>query len=378
MRSLFDANLHDNIVLVRSDFNVPIENGRVIDTTRIDAAISTIDFLLEKAAKVCICSHLGNPRGEKNQQFSLAPILDYLKGWNSIELIENYFPRLRKEELPRLSLLENLRFYKQEEENDTEFSMFLAGLCDVYVNDAFSVSHRAHASVVGVCNYVKEKYPGFLLEKEINALDRALNNQRRPVVIILGGLKVSTKLPIIKNLLNKADYILIGGAMANTFWASQGVDMKDCFIEPNLIEEARRVLSEASRAQVLLAQDFVCEIQDRIEVFSFNQIPQGAINFDIGPKTVEVFSNIIAKASTILWNGPLGKFEDQRFYQGTKQIVEVIKESNAFKVAGGGDTVAFLNQFNLFEAFDYVSLAGGAFLEYLEKGSLPGIDALLV
>ncbi|MCS6893521.1 MAG: phosphoglycerate kinase [Deltaproteobacteria bacterium] len=376
MRSLLNTDLRGKCVLVRCDFNVPIEDGTILDTTRIDASFKTIDYLLKRSDKVCLCSHLGSPKGRKDQNLSLRPVLSYLNRKYEIEFFEDYFPQLSKETLPKLSLLENLRFYPHEESNDDQFSRFLAGLCDVYVNDAFSASHRRHASIVGVCNYVSEKYPGFLLEMEVKAINSALSNPARPLTILLGGLKVSTKLPMISRLASVADYILIGGAMANTFWVSQGIRMNECFFEESLVDEAGRILAEASKAQIILARDFVCSNGYECVTYPVDKIPPGFKNYDIGEETIRFFSAILEKSKTIIWNGPLGVVEKDEFVVGTTAIVQKIAKCDCFKIAGGGDTVAFLNKLGMLYGFNYVSLAGGAFLEYLERGNLPGIEVL--
>lgn len=375
MKKLNDVNFSGKNVLCRCDFNVPVKENVVEDATRIDAALETIDYLLPRCKRLLLCSHLGSPKGYCSE-LSLKPVYDYIaqKGYN-ISFVENFYPQSKVDELPNFCLLENLRFYKEEEENDPAFSQFLASLCDVYVNDAFSVSHRAHASVVGVCSYAREKCAGLLLERELDALRKVLHDATRPLTIILGGFKISTKLPMVKHLSEIADFILIGGAMANTFWKAQGYDLKLCHFEESFVDQAREILNLANRAQIILATDFVFSNGSVFQA-GIDNVPDDARNYDIGTESVKTFLEICARSKTILWNGPLGMFENDQFAQGTLNIVLGLQNIDAFKVAGGGDTVAFLNKFKLKHVFNYVSLAGGAFLEYIERGSLPGIQAL--
>ncbi|MCS6962379.1 MAG: phosphoglycerate kinase [Deltaproteobacteria bacterium] len=377
MKKITDLELFDKKVLIRCDFNVPMQNGSISETARIDAALETINFIKARAKTTILCSHLGSPRGEKNMSFSLLPVYQYLKKrFPDLKFVTDYYPNFSVNDEEGLILLENLRFYKEEEANEESFSKFLASLCDVYVNDAFSASHREHSSIVGVCRYVKEKAGGLLLCREVEALDKAIKNTSPPVTVMLGGLKVSTKLPLIKNLVSKVDYILVGGAMANTFWSAQGLDLKACYVEREVLEDARWILTEAKKASLLLAKDFVFSDGVNSLCASVGEIPDGYKNYDIGPQTCEVFKSILSKSKTIIWNGPLGMFEQEQFSHGTKDVIAHLQNISAFKIAGGGDTVSFLTKFNLLAVFDYVSLAGGAFLEYLELGTLPGLDAL--
>lgn len=373
-----DQSLSGKTVLIRCDFNVPLEEGQITETARIDANLKTIRQLISLNCKVVLISHLGSPKGF-DEKLSLRPVWEYLKSElkQDVGFAQNYYPNLTRESLSGITLLENLRFYKEEEENNEDFAKFLAGLCDCYVNDAFSVCHRKHASIVGVPKFVAEKFAGLTLAQEVNALQKVLAKPEKPLTFLVGGFKASTKIPIMKNLLGRADNILVGGAMVASFWAAQGVKLGKTYFEERLLDDCREIL-ENQETKVYLAQDFICASTSTgsSKTVSLSDFPEDCEVFDIGPKTRQIFGEILGSSRTVCWNGPLGMFEEDRFAEGTKEVISSLTTTNAFKVAGGGETVTFLNKYDLFSVFDYVSLAGGAFLEFLEGKSLPGLKAL--
>lgn len=373
-------------VLVRVDFNVPLKAGQVTDDMRIRAALPTIEHLLSRGATVICCSHLGRPKGKVDPQYSLEPVAralaDLLQKPVRLTEAANGPPEdLESMEQGDVALLQNLRYDPREEANDPEFSAELAALADAYVCDAFGAVHRAHASVAGVPKLLPSA-AGALLHKEVEVLSRLLRGPEQPFVVILGGSKVSDKLGIVKNLLGKADNILIGGAMANTFLAADGHDIGKSRIEAERLDEVKKILAEAKEVgvQIGLPNDVVVatEFAENAPAspVDVDQIPADSMALDIGPNTVYSFSEWIRVAKTVLWNGPMGVFEWENFAAGTKEVAKLVAEAEAFTVVGGGDSAAALAMFGLEGNVDHLSTGGGASLEFLEGRALPGLEAL--
>jgi phosphoglycerate kinase len=384
--SLDDLDVNGKRVLVRVDFNVPLKDGKVTDPMRIRAALPTIRRLLDAGATVIACSHLGRPKGKVDPQYSLAPVARQLADELQMPVRLTEAANGPPEDLESLgagevALLENLRFDPREEANDPTFARELAALADVYVCDAFGAVHRAHASVAGVPALLPSA-AGLLLEKEVNVLSKLLEGAKRPFVVVLGGSKVSDKLGIVKNLLGRADNILIGGAMANTFLAAEGIDIGKSRIEEDRLEEVKGILAAAREAgvQIALPDDVVVaeEFSEDAEgkAVDVGQIPANAMALDIGPNTVYRFSEWIRVSSTILWNGPMGVFEWENFSKGTREVAKLVAKAEAFTVVGGGDSAAALAAFDLEGEVDHLSTGGGASLEFLEGRPLPGLVAL--
>ena len=380
-----DLDVKGKKVLVRVDFNVPIKEGKVKDDTRIVAALPTINYLLEHGAAVILCSHLGRPKDEPDPAFSMKPVADYLAKLVTVpvkfaeDCIGPKAEAAAKElKTGEILVLENTRFHKGEGKNDPEMSRQLASLADLYVNDAFGSAHRAHASTAGVADYLPAA-AGFLMEKEIQYLGNAIANPKRPFVAILGGAKISDKIGVIENLLNKADHILIGGGMANTFFAAQGYEMADSLVEGDAIETAKTLLTK-SGGKLILPVDVVLadafDAEAKLKTQAMGNIPEGWRVLDIGPKTVKVFGMVIKDAGTIVWNGPMGVFEFPRFAAGTFAVAKAVADSNAVSIIGGGDSVAAINQSGLEGKITHISTGGGASLEMLEGIELPGLKVL--
>ena len=383
-----DLDLKGKRILIRVDFNVPLTPDlRVSDDTRIKAALPTIRYAVEQSAKVILMSHLGRPKGKVVEELRLTPVAKRLSELLGQEVkkvddcvgeeVERAVSELKDGEV---LLLENVRFHPEEEKNDPEFAKQLAKLGDVFINDAFGSCHRAHASVVGVADYLPAA-AGFLLMKEIEYFEKILHNPEKPFYAILGGAKVSDKIGVIENLLSLADKILIGGGMAYTFLKTQGIAIGGSKLEEDKIEIAGQLLAEAQKRdkKIILPQDHIVvekiDPEAQAEIVGL-EIPEGKIAVDIGPKTVEIFKQELKDAKMIVWNGPLGIFEMDKFAAGTRQVAEFVGQLPAIKVAGGGDTAAALEKFGLADKFDHVSTGGGASLEYLEGKTLPGIAAL--
>ncbi len=385
-----DLDLKGKIVFLRVDFNVPLdEECKIRDDSRIKAALPTINYLLEQKAKVVVASHLGRPKGEYIPEFSLKPVAERLSELipqNVIlapDVIGEEVLKLKKElKEDQTLLLENLRFHKGETANDSSFAQLLAQEVDYYVNDAFGASHRSHASVVGIVQYVEKSAAGFLLKKEVDYLSKAVHSPPKPYVAILGGAKVSDKIPVIENLLNKADSILIGGAMAYTFFKAQGYEVGRSLVEEDKIELARLLLDRAQEEKVnfyLPSDHLVAAEKDsaaEVKTVGSPPLPSDLMGLDIGPKTIEKYSEIIAKAKTIFWNGPMGVFEIDKFSQGTMKIAEAVANSEALSIVGGGDSVAAVYKAGVSEKISHISTGGGASLEFMANETLPGIEAL--
>jgi phosphoglycerate kinase len=378
-------------VLVRADLNVPLidgPDGRVVaDDTRLRASLPTIRALLDRRATVIVCSHLGRPKGEANPKYSLAPVAAALSNLLRMKVRLTSSPTGPADELDGLgpdevALLENLRYDPGEEANDRKFAARLAALADFYVDDAFGAVHRAHASVVGVAEQLPSA-AGLLLQKEVDVLSRLVESPDRPFVLVLGGAKVSDKIGVVANFLRRADAILIGGAMANTFLAATGESVGISRVEPDRLEEVRRTLAAASKAgvEVVLPSDVVVAeaFDEHAEptVVPTNAIPDDKMALDIGPATAARFGTWVAKAATVLWNGPMGVFEWESFSNGTRAVAKAVAASQAFTVVGGGDSAAALAAFGLENDVSHVSTGGGASLEFLEGKELPGLKSLL-
>lgn len=384
-KTVKDIDCQGKRVLVRVDFNVPIRGGKVMDDTRIRSALPTIEYLLEKKSVVILCSHLGRPDGEVKPDFSLKPVADYLRDLLDapIFFVEDCIGGGVKTMVGKLQpgnvlVLENTRFHKGEKSNDSKMAKELASLADVFVNDAFGTAHRAHASNVGVADYLPA-VAGLLLESEIKYLGQALSNPKRPMVAILGGAKVSDKIGVIQNLLSKADSLLIGGGMANTFFKAQGYSIGDSLVEDDALDIARIILKEGVNklrlpVDVVIGKSFEPETESKS--IGMSSIPDGWRILDVGPETIKGFAKDIAMAGTIVWNGPMGVFEFPKFAQGTFGLAQAIANISAVSIIGGGDSVAAINQMGLANQVTHISTGGGAFLEMLEGKILPGLAAL--
>jgi len=384
-KMLTDLDVKGKKVLVRVDFNVPISDGKVGDDTRIQAALPTIKYLLENDAAVILCSHLGRPKGEPDPAFSLKPVADYLGTLLDVpvkfaeDCVGETAQKAAEDLAPNeVLVLENTRFHAGEKANDPEMAKELASLADLFVNDAFGSAHRAHASTAGVADYLPAA-AGFLLEKEIKYLGNAIAEPERPFVAILGGAKVSDKIGVIDNLIKKADRILIGGGMANTFFKAQGYAMADSLVEDEVLDTAKELLDMAGGKLVLpvdvvIADAFDANAADKI--MDVGDVPAGWRILDIGPRTVEAFSDIIKKAGTVVWNGPMGVFELDKFAKGTFEVAKAIAESDATGIVGGGDSASAIKKSGLEDKITHISTGGGASLEMLEGKMLPGLAAL--
>ncbi len=384
-KTVRDIDVNGKTVLVRVDFNVPLKDGAVSDDTRIRGALPTIQYLLDNGAAVILCSHLGRPKGEANPKYSLKPVAEYLKGLvsNPVNFAEDCIGEAAEKAAAALKpgeilVLENTRYHAGEEKNDLELAKGLADLADIYVNDAFGTAHRAHSSTEGVSRF-KPGVAGFLLEKEIQYLSSAVEDPKRPFVAILGGAKISDKIGVIKNLLNKADKVLIGGGMANTFFAAQGFDMADSLVQEEAIDTAKEILAAGSEKLVLPVDMVIANAFDNDaekKAVDTGNVPAGWRVLDIGPKTIELYSKLVSDAATVVWNGPMGVFEMPEFAKGTFAVAQAVADSNAISIIGGGDSVAAIQQSGLADKVTHISTGGGASLEMLEGIVLPGVAAL--
>ncbi|HET9489173.1 MAG TPA: phosphoglycerate kinase [Methylomirabilota bacterium] len=375
-------------VFLRADLNAPVEAGAITDDTRLRAVVPTIQYATSRGAAVVLASHLGRPRGRPTPEASLRPVAERLESLlgQPVPLAPDCVGPEVAEQAQRLKpgevlLLENLRFHKEEEINDEGFARALAVLADCYVNDAFAAAHRAHASIVAITKFLQPAAAGLLMQKELNALTRILERPERPLAAILGGAKVSDKLALVENLLLRVDALLIGGGMAFTFLRSLGHDVGRSLLEPGQIDTARRILEGARRrgVSVVLPVDVVVASEPDSpsgSVVGIREIPADRMGLDIGPLTVERFATTLKSARTIVWNGPLGVFEKPAFAAGTLGVARAVADAPAFSVVGGGDTLAAVNAAGVADRIGYISTAGGAFLEFLEGRSLPGVQAL--
>lgn len=384
-KTMKDLDLQGKKVFVRVDFNVPIQGEKITDDTRIKAALPTIEFLLMENAAIILASHLGRPGGEYSENLSLKPVANYLKELTNarVTFVEDCIgPRAELAAkdigLGEILVLENTRFHPGEEENDPEMGRMFASLADVFINDAFGTAHRSHASNVGVAKHLPSA-AGLLLEKEINYLGNTIANPEKPFTAILGGAKVSGKIGVIKNLIEKVDQILIGGGMANTFFAAQGFDMADSLVELEVLDLAKELLQDDGK-KIILPTDVV--ISDKFsnageyKVIQAGSIPTGWRIMDIGPQSLIRFKNFIDNSKTIVWNGPMGVFEFPAFAKGTFSLAKIIAESSAISIIGGGDSAAAVNQSGLSGKITHISTGGGASLKMLEGAVLPGLEAL--
>jgi phosphoglycerate kinase len=386
------VDLKDKRVLVRADLNVPVKDGKVSDATRLERLVPGLSDLAERGARVIVISHFGRPRAGRDQRLSLAPVADKLGELlgKPVQFAEDCVgepaERTVAALLPgRIAVLENLRFHMGEEKNDPAFAQRLAALGDIYINDAFSAAHRAHASTVALAHLLPA-YAGPLLLEEIDALNRALENPLRPMAAVIGGAKVSSKIPVLKNLAGRVDKLIIGGGMANTFLLAEGVEIGTSLAEPDLQQTALEIMHAAKErhCEVVLPHDVVVAgalaANAAAHVVPTLAVPPNQMILDVGPKTVAHYTGVIEGAKTLLWNGPLGAFEIEAFARGTVELAraaaKLTKAGRLVSVAGGGDTVAALNAAGVTDDFSYVSTAGGAFLEWLEGRELPGIVAL--
>jgi phosphoglycerate kinase len=394
--SIRDLSLNNHRVLMRVDFNVPLEDGRVVDDTRIRETLPTIEYALRHGARLVLVSHLGRPKGKPNPAMSLKPAAERLRMLLDKELArgENvgFCPECIGPEAEEMAgrleqgqtlLLENLRFHPEEEANDPKFAKQLAGLADYYVNDAFGTAHRAHASTVGVTRFVQKSAAGLLMEKELQYLGKVLRHPERPFIAILGGAKVSDKIGVIRNLLDKVDVLIIGGGMAYTFLKAQGEPVGKSLVEEDKVELARQLLKEAKshKLKFLLPTDHVVaekiDANAIVQTVSSGHIPANMMALDIGPKTIEAFTEEIARALTIVWNGPMGVFEVSPFAKGTFKVAHAIAENvGATSIVGGGDSVSAVNAAGVADKITHISTGGGASLEFLEGKKLPGVEAL--
>lgn len=388
-KTIEDIDVQDKKVLVRVDFNVPLnDKGEITDETRIQAALPTIQYLLDHGAKVILASHLGRPKGEVKPEFSLAPVAKRLDEILNTKVIfakdcvgKEAQDAVASMENGQVVLLENLRFHKEETANDPQFAKELASLADIYVNDAFGTSHRAHASTAGVAEYLPA-VAGYLIGKELSIIGKALDDPARPFIAILGGAKVSDKIGVIENLLTKVDCLIIGGGMANTFVKAQGFEMGKSLVDDERLGLALELMDKAKKKgiKIMLPSDFVVakELKAGVEthVVPVDNIPADSMALDIGPSTRIIFSTEIKRAKTVIWNGPMGVAEIPEFAGGTKAIAEAMAASSATTIIGGGDSAAAVKKLGFADKMSHISTGGGASLEFLEGKELPGVAAL--
>ena len=389
-KTVKDIDLKGKKVFVRCDFNVPMDgNGNITDNTRIVAALPTIKYLLEQNCKLILASHLGRPKGEFKPEYSLAPVAKELSKLLGKEVImandvvgEDATSKASNLKEGEILLLENVRFHKEETENDTEFSKKLASMAEVFVNDAFGTAHRAHSSTTGIASYLPA-VSGFLIEKELKFLGNAVNNPERPFVAILGGAKVSDKIGVIDSLLEKVDTLMIGGGMAYTFFKAQGYEVGNSICEMDKLDLAKSAMEKAKQKGVKLmlpvdtkiGKEFKADTESK--TVKYTEIPADWEGFDIGAETIKMFSDELRNAKTVIWNGPLGLFEFDQFAIGTNEIAKVLSEIDATTIIGGGDSAAAVKKAGLEDKMTHISTGGGASLEFLEGKKLPGIEALM-
>ncbi len=389
-KTVRDIDVSGKRVLVRCDFNVPMKDGVITDDIRITSALPTVRYLIENNAKVILMSHMGRPKGEPKPEFSLKPVADRLSEllgkdivFAASDSVVDDKVRAAAEALEpgQVMLLENVRYRKEETKNEEPFTGELASLGDIFVNDAFGTAHRAHCSTAGIAEYMPS-VSGFLIEKEVKFLGEALENPERPFLAIMGGAKVGDKIPVIENLIKKVDALIIAGGMSYTFFKAMGYEIGTSILDEESIGLAKELMAKAEAAgvEILLPTDAVCakEFSNDSEkgIFARESIPADMMGMDIGPKTVELYRNAIAKTKTVVWNGPAGVFEMPAFAEGTRAIAEALASSDAVTIIGGGDSAAAVEQFGLADKMTHISTGGGASLEFLEGKDLPGISCL--
>jgi len=384
IKKMTDLDLAGRRVLIRMDLNVPLKDGKVADDTRIRASMPTIEHAANKGARVMLMSHLGRPEeGVYDEKYSLAPVAEHLSGLlgHQVELVRDWLDGVEVGD-GAVVMCENVRFNKGEKKNDEALARRMAALCDIYVMDAFGTAHRAQASTYGVAQYAPVACAGPLLAGELEALGKALDNPARPLVAIVGGSKVSTKLTVLESLSTVVDQLIVGGGIANTFIAAAGYPVGKSLYEPDLVDEARRLTSAAQSrgGDIPVPQDVVCgkEFSEdaAATLKNVDEIDTDDLVFDVGPKTSDLFDAIIKKAGTIVWNGPVGVFEFDQFGEGTRRLAIAIADSDAFSIAGGGDTLAAVSKYKIADKVSYISTGGGAFLEFLEGKKLPAVAIL--
>ncbi len=394
-KTVEDLQVKGKRVLVRCDFNVPLKNGVITDENRIVAALPTIQYLMKQGAKVILCSHLGKPKGEPKPEYSLAPVAVRLSEKLNDKVVfaaddevvgENARKAVAAMKDGEVVLLQNTRYRVEETKNGEAFSRELASLCDLFVNDAFGAAHRAHCSTVGVASFVEESANGYLMAKEIEFLGNAVENPVRPFVTILGGAKVADKLNVIENLLNKADTLIIGGGMAYTFLVAKGYSVGTSLLDNEKIDYCREMLARAEQKGVKILLPIDCKIVKdfpnpidapvEVQVVAADAIPADMMSLDIGPKTAELYANEVKSAKTVVWNGPMGVFENPVLAEGTIAVAKALAETDATTIIGGGDSAAAVNTLGFGDKMSHISTGGGASLEFLEGKELPGIVAM--
>lgn len=394
-KTIDDLNLSGKRVLLRCDFNVPLKDGEITDDGRIVAALPTIKEIIKKDAKLIICSHLGKPKGEPNEKFSLKVVSKRLSELLQKEVIfvdddvvvgEKAINVVEKMKNKDVVLLQNTRFRKEETKNEEKFSKELSCLADVFVNDAFGAAHRAHCSTVGVAKYVKETAIGYLIKKELKFLGQAIKDPKRPFVNILGGAKVADKLLVIDNLLNSADVLIIGGGMSYTFLKAKGYYVGGSLVDDDKLEYCKKMIQKAEEKGVtmlfpvdcVMVKQFPDPIDADVEtiICPVDDMKKDYISVDIGPLTAKMFAEKIKTAKTVVWNGPMGVFENPKLAEGTKTVAKALAESDATTIVGGGDSAAAINMLNLADRMSHISTGGGACLEFLEGKDLPGIECI--
>lgn len=389
-KTIRDIDVKGKKVIARCDFNVPMQEGRITDDTRIRAALPTIEYLLEHDAALILMSHMGRPKGEPKMEFTLAPVAERLSEYLKKEVKFKSSPTVVDDEVKKMAeelkpgevmLLENVRFRKEETENDPAFAKELASLAEVFVQEAFGTAHRAHASTAGIADYLPA-VSGFLIEKEVKFLGSAVEDPKRPFVAIMGGAKVGDKIPVIRNLISRVDTLIIGGGMVYTFYKAMGLEIGTSILDADNTELAGELMKQAEEAGVkmLLPVDVVCaaafENDAETVTVDRDKMPADMMGMDIGPKSAELFAEEIGKAATVVWNGPMGVFEMPNFAEGTKKVAEALAASDAITVIGGGDSAAAVEQFGLADKMTHISTGGGASLEFLEGKTLPGIAVI--
>ena len=390
IKTIKDINIRNKRVFIRVDFNCPMnKDGSVSDDNRIRAALPTIEYAMSQDAKVILVSHLGRPDGKKDPKYTLQPVGEKLAELLGKDVIfahdcigEGVWAVIENMKPGAVAILENVRYYKEEEENNKNFALELSKLCDVYINDAFGTAHRAHASTAGIAEFVKDKGMGFLMQKEVESLGTVLNSPKKPFIAILGGAKVSDKIALVENFSKNTDAMIIGGAMAYTFLKAKGINVGDSMVENDKIELAKKIISrfETKGVKLLLPVDHIVasELKEGVSwaVTKDASIPAGKKGLDIGPKTIELFKNALKDAAMVIWNGPMGVFEVKPFDNGTVEIAKMLAEISAYTVVGGGDSASAVKKAGVMDKITHVSTGGGASMEFLEGIKLPGLAAL--